>query len=263
MDKSILDSCKYNQCRANVLPLLHNMHKIISSGNDLNQILKVVMQIMETHMRVIRGMILLFDREIGQIRVFQAIGLTEQEQAQGVYALGEGITGRVVETGQHVVVPRISEEKEFLNRAYKRAIGEDSELSFICVPMNRGEKVLGAISAERVYDNPVFLQQDIELLEIISGMIAQEVELFLMENRSKSYQERERYRPDNIIGTSRPMMQAYSMVKKLAQAETTVMLLGESGVGKELFAGAIHYASARADQPFVCFNCGALPESLV
>ena len=256
-------SCNYNHCRADVLPLLHNMHKIISSGNELNQVLKVVLQIMETHMHLVRGMISLFDRDIGEIRVFQAIGLSEEEQARGVYALGEGITGKVVETGQPVVIPRVREEKEFLNRAYNRTSSENDELSFICVPLKRGKKVLGAISAERKYDNPAFLQQDVELLDIIAGMIAQEAELYLLENRSKSYLERERYQPDNIIGSSRPMMQAYSMVKKLARADTTVMLLGESGVGKELFAGALHYASARADKPFVCFNCGALPESLV
>ena len=59
------------------------------------------------------------------------------------------------------------------------------------------------------------------------------------------------------------MLAVYDLIEKVASAKATVLVLGESGVGKELVANAIHYNSAFADGPFVKFNCAALPESIV
>jgi len=59
------------------------------------------------------------------------------------------------------------------------------------------------------------------------------------------------------------MQQVYAMIEKIARTRVTVLLLGESGVGKELVANAVHYSSACAEGPFIKFNCAALPESLI
>ncbi len=70
-------------------------------------------------------------------------------------------------------------------------------------------------------------------------------------------------RPANIIGNTKPMIALYKMIEKIANTNATTLILGESGVGKELVASAIHFKSRRADQPFIKFNCAALPESIV
>jgi Nif-specific regulatory protein len=95
----------------------------------------------------------------------------------------------------------------------------------------------------------------------------------LFENEDKTYWEsenqrlqealREKFHPSNIIGNSASMRDVYSMIEKITKTHVTVLILGESGVGKELVANAIHYHSAYAGGPFVKFNCAALPESLV
>ena len=103
------------------------------------------------------------------------------EAARGVYHLGEGITGKVVETGETIVVPRISEEPNFLNRTGARGDQTDKKLSFLCVPIKRGKKVLGTISAERIYDNSRLLKLDVEVLSILASTTAQAVELYLIE----------------------------------------------------------------------------------
>ena len=59
------------------------------------------------------------------------------------------------------------------------------------------------------------------------------------------------------------MLEVYSLIERVRDTKTTVMILGESGVGKEKVAQAIHYGSNRADKPFVAINCAALPESLI
>jgi transcriptional regulator with PAS, ATPase and Fis domain len=74
---------------------------------------------------------------------------------------------------------------------------------------------------------------------------------------------RAKYSLDDIIGESKPMKQAKSKVKKLARVNSNILIIGESGVGKELFAHAIHNESERNEFPFVSINCSAIPENLL
>ncbi|RMF22605.1 MAG: sigma-54-dependent Fis family transcriptional regulator [Bacteroidetes bacterium] len=73
----------------------------------------------------------------------------------------------------------------------------------------------------------------------------------------------ERFRFDQLVGKSKPMSRAVEMAKKVAQTDTTVLLTGETGTGKEVFAQAIHYESGRRQQPFVAVNCSALGRELL
>ncbi len=67
----------------------------------------------------------------------------------------------------------------------------------------------------------------------------------------------------NLVGRSAPMRDVYALLEKAAQVDATVLLLGETGTGKELAARAIHYHSARREHRFVAVNCGALPAELI
>lgn len=83
------------------------------------------------------------------------------------------------------------------------------------------------------------------------------------ENQQLKRELKNKYSLDNMVGMSGAMQQVYKMVEKVAPTEATVLIRGESGTGKELVAQAIHQLSARASEPFVAVNCGALPESLL
>ena len=67
----------------------------------------------------------------------------------------------------------------------------------------------------------------------------------------------------NIIGRSEPMLAVFKMIETIARTNSTVLITGESGTGKDLVARAVHYNSMRRDQPFVALNCGAVPETLL
>src|SRR5690606_26894386 len=71
------------------------------------------------------------------------------------------------------------------------------------------------------------------------------------------------YLPVNVIGNSEKFKEAWSLAEKASASTVTVLLLGETGVGKDVFANAIHQASPRADKPFIAVNCGALPNDLI
>ncbi len=74
---------------------------------------------------------------------------------------------------------------------------------------------------------------------------------------------KERYRFENIIGTSEKMQDIYNLIAKIADTDSTILIQGESGTGKELVARALHFNSSRQHQPFVAINCSALPENLL
>ncbi len=72
-----------------------------------------------------------------------------------------------------------------------------------------------------------------------------------------------RYRFENIVGTSRAMQEVYNLINKVADTDSTILIQGESGTGKELVARALHFNSKRQSAPFVAVNCSALPENLL
>ena len=74
---------------------------------------------------------------------------------------------------------------------------------------------------------------------------------------------KERYKFENIIGTSQKMQQVYNLIAKVADTDSTILIQGESGTGKELVARALHFNSRRQHHPFVAVNCSALPENLL
>ncbi len=85
----------------------------------------------------------------------------------------------------------------------------------------------------------------------------------VLENKYLRQQLHGRYRFDNIIGTSQAMQQVFIRMEKVTGTDSTILILGASGTGKELVAKAIHYNSPRKNDPFIAINCGAIPADLL
>jgi len=114
---------------------------------------------------------------------------------------------------------------------------------------------------EGAYD---FIQKpvDLEHLNLLVQRASQQQEL-LRENLLLREEYTERYGFPRIVGEHKTMQDATQQVQRVAATDSTVLLLGQSGTGKELFARAIHHLSPRNAQPFVALNCAAIPEGLV
>lgn len=265
--------CKTGECRVNVLPILFQICQIMADSEDLPRSLSIILKVMQQRMKIIRGMVTLYDRNSNSIFVHESFGLTDEEKARGTYAPGEGVTGKVVESGKAIIVPELGASSAFLGRTHVRTPADSPQASFFCVPIIHAKKVVGTISAERVYANRKLLKQDVELLATIASMVAPAVELYILENLEKArlaqenmrlnQELRKRFKPSNIIGNSKSMQEVYNLIERVAATKATVLVLGESGVGKELIANAIHYNSTTAEGPFIKFNCAALPENIV
>ncbi len=264
--------CERDCCPNNILPQLYEMGRAIARSRDLQESLTVLLAIMRERLGVAKGLFTLYHRRTGTIFIHEGFGVSDEEKARGVYNLGEGITGKVVESGKPIVVPRIREEPNFLNRTQSRD-DDGLDRSFLCIPIVRGTDVLGTISVEKDYADAEDIRQDVAFLEFLATLLAQAVEIHLLEHEEKTLLEsenrrlrealKEKFHPANIIGNSAPMREVYAMIEKIAKTRVTVLLLGESGVGKELVANAIHYHGNSAGGPFVKFNCAALPESVI
>ncbi len=83
------------------------------------------------------------------------------------------------------------------------------------------------------------------------------------ENTILKRELKDRYKFENIVGTSSKMQQVYNLIAKVADTDSTILIQGESGTGKELVARALHFNSRRQHHPFVAINCSALPENLL
>jgi Nif-specific regulatory protein len=248
--------------------ITHALHATL----DLRKTLYDVLEIMSERLGMNRGSITLLTPETSEIHIVVAHG-TPSGTSRGRYKLGEGVTGRVVESGRPMAIPHLDEEPLFLDRTRARSRLDKSKISFICVPIKEGKRVLGALSVDRVFDGASALDDDVQLLTIISGLIAQKLSLLERINREKERLGKEnlrlrrelteKYSFSNIIGNSRKMQEVFHLITQVAKSNANVLLLGESGTGKELVANAIHYNSLRADKPFVKVNCAALPANLV
>ncbi len=255
------------------LPILLQVSQILDSSLDLRTVVEPVLEAITASLGLTFATLTLLNRSTGEISIESAWGLSASQKSRGRYRLGEGVTGRVIETGRPAIVPRVSEEPRFLDRTRVREAAAGRDMSFVCVPIKLGREVAGALSAHRPATDPATLQEDARILSVVASLIAQAVRLrqSAQEEREKLVEEnqrlqeelKDRFRPSNIIGNSTAMQEVYRLISQVSASDTTVLLRGESGTGKELVAHAIHYSSPRAKKPFVKVSSAALPESLV
>jgi Nif-specific regulatory protein len=252
------------------LHLLYQISRLLEESLDLRDVVSPVLEALAEHTDMRDGTLTLLNRRTNDILIEAAHGLSPQQARKGRYKLGEGVTGKVVLSGEPAIIRRVSEEPAFLDRT-ERSRTEDT--SFICVPIKVGTEVVGALSVEKDVDSEANLKEDVRLLKIVASLIAQAVKLrrAAQEERERLEEENERlraqlkdrFRPSNIIGNSHEMQIVYDQIAQVSKSPATVLIEGETGTGKELVAHAIHYNSDRADKPFVKAHCAALPETVI
>jgi len=147
----------------------------LGASRDLSETFQQIMEILASRFGMERGTLTLLDRDTKQLVIRVAHGLSEEEMKRGKYRIGEGITGKVVETGGPVIVPSIGREPLFLDRTGARRHIDRDNIAFLCVPLKLRGEVVGVLSVDKVRSGDDTLESDLRLLTIIASMVAQAV----------------------------------------------------------------------------------------
>jgi len=259
--------------RIEEVTLFYEISKALNEHLELRKALYKVLDILSNSTNMVRGTVFILNPFRNEISIEVAHSLSRSAMEQVKYKVGEGITGKVIQTGRPVAIPKISEEPLFLNRTAARKAKVSDELSFICVPVKKGKQVIGALSVDRPYDEKYPLREGIKLCSVVATMIAQHVinletinmekEKLREENKRLRGELENKYRITNIIGNSNKMREVFQMISQVSKSNANVLIRGESGTGKELAANSIHYNSHRQRAPFVKVNCAAIPANLI
>jgi len=256
------------------LDTLVQISQILSGGLELSDVFQRAMSVLGQSLAIERAALTLEDPATEQLRIVASVGMSIREQQRGRYAAGEGVSGRVHQTGEPAVVPDIAKQPDFLNRTQSADTDPGAQRqSYLCVPVFNGPTPAGTIGVLKPFTDDESLVADMRMITIFAGMIAQTIRIhqqirlerdqWVQEKQQLTDDLRARYRFDNIIGTSPAMVDVLGTIAQVASSRATCLLLGETGCGKELVAKAIHYNSPRRDKPLIRVNCGALSPQLL
>jgi len=251
------------------LETLYQVSQVLSRSLDLKETLTNVLRVLHDSVGLERGMVSLIETESGELQVIAAHGLSTVITEDVRYRPGEGVVGQIFAEGEPVVLERIADEPRFLGR-----LGiYDPEGAFVGVPIRIARQAVGVFVAQPAAGAEILLDEYTHFLEMVANLIGQAVRLNQDVQREKATLTEERdslrravrgqYGFDNIIGHTQPMRRVFEQSRLVAKWNTTVLIRGETGTGKELIANAIHYHSPRGRGPFVKLNCAALPENLL
>jgi Nif-specific regulatory protein len=247
------------------LAVLHTIAKILTQSGELREHLEKIMTEMSKRLGMERGMISILDRKTGETWLEVARGV-DIEGLDISYKPGEGITGKVAQTGRPMAIANLGKENLFLDRTGARKHLDRSELSFLCVPIVYNGNVAGVLSADKLTHKVTDLEEEVAILSAVADLIAKAVHGLGLEEENRSLRKmlsRTRTISTDIIGNSKPMLDVLNMISQVADSGTTVLINGETGTGKELVARALHANSPRKEGPFVQVNCAAMPDTLV
>lgn len=247
------------------LEVLNNLAQILATPLDLRDQLEGVLKTLSEQTGMDRGMISILDRDTGEAMLDLAHGV-DIEGLDITYKPGEGITGQVAQTGKPMVIANLGKEEHFLDRTGARRFLDRSELSFLCVPIIYDGRVVGVLSADKVAHQVDNQDYEIQFLSEVAGLIAKAVHMRAIEEENRRLRNllgRSQRPSSEMVGNSNRMKDIYGLISQVADSNTTVLIHGDTGTGKELVARSIHRNSPRSGGPFVEVNCAAMPDTLI
>lgn len=235
----------------------------INSTLDLEATLQAVARAAAAVMRAEASSVMLLDPHRRKLIFMAATGESGQQLLGEAFDADLGIAGKVANTGKPMLVCDVRQDASFFK-------GIDDKSSFVtrglvAAPMVKKDQIIGVVEVlNRIGGD--FGQSDIELLTLFANLAA---------SATTNAQAHERLKLENrglragldggvsIIGQSPALREVLGLCARVANSNATVLILGETGTGKEMLSRHIHANSQRRDKPFIAINCAALPETLL
>jgi len=240
---------------------------INSDYTDVKELLRKIIESATRLMTAEASSLLLVNPENNKLYFEIALGTKGPDVQRFSLNMGEGIAGWVAANNRSLIVNDVHADGRFFSDISKQ-IGFPTK-AIVAVPMRVKDRCVGVIEIINKAGGSKFTEEDLEWLEIFAtqAAIALQNARSLAKFREEIYLLQDEIQAERgyhtFIGASKAIREKLDIVMRAAQTDSSVLLLGESGVGKELFAEQIHLRSPRANQPLIRVNCAALPESLL
>ncbi|MCL2127652.1 MAG: sigma 54-interacting transcriptional regulator [Treponema sp.] len=240
---------------------------INSDYRDLNKLLS---HIVESAMELCGGeaaSLMLADEQRQALHFEVAVGVKAREVKKLTVRMNEGIAGWVAQNNKPLIVNDVANDKR-----HSRNISDKVEYptkTMLAVPMLVRNECIGVVEVLNKSGGEDFTQEDLDWLLLFTGQAALAIVNAKTFERTANELQLLQDRTDTgaafhtMISKSKAIADLLAIVDRVAKKDTSVLILGESGVGKELFAEQIHLRSSRSNAPFIRVNCAALPEGLL
>ncbi|MGQ9576269.1 MAG: sigma-54-dependent Fis family transcriptional regulator [Thermoguttaceae bacterium] len=242
---------------------LETVLQIVQQWNRTREVEPLLVQMAEAATRLLaadRASIFLWDRRAHSLVAKPALGVQ-----QGEFCLPDdrGVVGRVIQTGRPWRADAAS-QPELIDHRVDQQLGYQTQ-SVVCVPL-RGQsgELFGAFEVLNQQSGAFSAEDEQALVELAAHAAialenAQDREQLLSNSRQIAEQAAEQV---HLIGQSPAIQALRSIIRRVAETDLAVLILGENGTGKEVVAQSIHYLSRRRDKPFIAVNCAAIPDTL-
>ena len=261
--------CRTHELNLQLLAALYAVSRALSRSLDFNETLREVLRVLHDEAGLTRGLIGVVDPESGKLNIRTIYSPDQPIVDDSQYGPGEGIIGLILEKPRTIKLVRVADEPRFLNRQPVYS----AELPFIAAPIKVGGSLQGVLAVQPEAEEDGLIEERAQFVEMVANLIGQNLRISLEVEQEKSslVEERDLLRRavrhqfgfDSMVGRSAVMRRVFEQARLVAKWNTTVLIRGETGTGKELIANAIHYNSPRARNALVKLNCAALPENLL
>jgi len=257
-------SASYRGLPPGTVTALVEASSAINASLDLREVLQAITRTAAVVLRSEASSVLLLDRRRNKLVFMAAVGDRGSALIGEEFDANLGIAGRVSTTGEPVIVSDVSQDQDFFR-------GIDAKSSFqthglLAAPLIWKDETIGVVEVLNKIGGGTYGEDDKTVLQIFANLAASGAhnaakhEKVVRENRGL----RETLSVATpVIGNSSALKRVTDMVNRVAGSNATVLLLGETGTGKEVTARQVRSASPRRDKPFIAINCAALPETLL
>ncbi len=258
--------------KTNVISFLYDISKELRKVDHIESSVLPILSRIADYLEISCCAITIFKQDSANVALEEVYGLDNLEKKKLIEKLQQ-VKPRVLDSGEPMLLPKLTHQPQFI-KSSKDLADFSYEVSLICVPIKTNNKILGLFSFSLESYEAISFKLEFRILNIIGSMLAHTIRA-----AQENFEEIIKLRKENIklhdalegssfvnkeiIGSSGAMQNVFDLINKVAKTNATVLLRGESGVGKEMVANAIHNNSPRKNKTFIKVNCSALPDTLI
>ncbi|MCB9208045.1 MAG: sigma 54-interacting transcriptional regulator [Ignavibacteriales bacterium] len=265
MKKSFQDIKELKNLTKEQYEALYNLSQTLNSSSQEKSFIENVIDILVDVTNAERGLFAKYDHETAKFSIVSARNVKRQNISD-LSNFSSSVMQQVVNKSKPVLYHDVQSNPKLTQF---ESVQLHNIKSILGVPVKREDKIWGVILVDSQKDRKEFTDKNLLFLQFFSNLVSISFEkIFEIENladeniRLKNVLESVEKIPD-MVGESKPMRELSKTIHRVANTEATVLILGESGSGKDLVARAIHKLSTRKDKPYLAQFCGSIPDSLL